>query len=182
MRPISNNMQNGIVQLLKEGAFGEERSRETDVSTGTVSKFRKNHDLGDLKTNGGRPFLISTLLGRRILRNSSSGNYKNALDAARKLLEDGYGAIHKPKVLPLTKHRMKERYEFACAHLSWTIDGWEKIIFSDETKVNRIGSDGLQWSWSNDDKLKDFQVQHSVGQNSSQTSTLFAVVVFWITQ
>ncbi|KAG0865681.1 hypothetical protein G6F15_012852 [Rhizopus arrhizus] len=52
---------------------------------------------------------------------------------------------------------MKERYEFARAHLSWTIDDWKKVIFSDETKVNRIGSDGLQWTWTNGDKLKDFQ-------------------------
>ncbi|KAG1135083.1 hypothetical protein G6F38_013065 [Rhizopus arrhizus] len=57
---------------------------------------------------------------------------------------------------------MKERYEFARAHLSWTIDDWKKVIFSDETKVNRIGSDGLQWTWTNGDKLKDFQVQHMI--------------------
>ncbi|KAG1143474.1 hypothetical protein G6F37_006338 [Rhizopus arrhizus] len=115
---------------------------------------------------------------RRILRNFNSGNYKNASDAARKLLEDGenisaetvghflkesgYVAIQKPKVLPLTKHCMKERYEFARAHLSWTIDDWKKVTFSDETKVNRIGSDGLQWTWTNGDKLKDFQVQHMI--------------------
>ncbi|KAG1537852.1 hypothetical protein G6F49_012698 [Rhizopus delemar] len=178
MRPISNDIQNRIVQLLKEGVSGEEITKKTGVSTGTVSKIRKNHDLGDLKTNEGRPRLISTLLGWRILRNFNSGNYKNASDAARKLLEDGenisaqtirrflkdsgYAAIHKPKVLPLTKHRMKERYEFARAHLSWTIDDWKKVIFSDETKVNRIGSDGLQWTWTNGDKLKDFQVQHMI--------------------
>ncbi|KAG1324471.1 hypothetical protein G6F63_012574 [Rhizopus arrhizus] len=120
----------------------------------------------------------SEALSRRILRNFNSGNYKNASDATRKLLEDGenisaetigrflkesgYAAIHKPKVLPLTKHRMKERYEFARAHLSWTIDDWKKVIFSDETKVNRIGSDGLQWTWTNGDKLKVFQVQHII--------------------
>ncbi|EIE91717.1 hypothetical protein RO3G_16428 [Rhizopus delemar RA 99-880] len=57
---------------------------------------------------------------------------------------------------------MKERYEFARAHLSWTIDDWKKVIFSDEAKVNRIGSDGLQWTWTNGDKLKDFQVQHMI--------------------
>ncbi|KAG1388229.1 hypothetical protein G6F60_013795 [Rhizopus arrhizus] len=57
---------------------------------------------------------------------------------------------------------MKERYEFARAHLSWTIDDWKKVVFSDETKVNRIGSDGLQWTWTNGDKLKVFQVQHII--------------------
>ncbi|KAG1261493.1 hypothetical protein G6F65_014863 [Rhizopus arrhizus] len=145
-------MQNKIVQLLKEGVSGEEISTKTDVSTETISKIRKNHVLGDLKTNGGRPFVISTLLGRRILRNFNSGNYKNASDAARKLLEDGenisaktisrflkesgYTAIHKPKVLPLTKHRMKERYEFARAHLSWTIDDWKKLFSATKLNIN----------------------------------------------
>jgi hypothetical protein len=171
-------MQNRIVQPFKEGVSGEEIPTKTGVRTGTVSKIRKNHDLGDLKSNGGRPFVISTLLGHRILRNFNSGNYKNASAAERKLLEDGgnisaetigrflkesgYAAIHKHKVLHLTKHCMKKRYEFARAHLSKTIDDWKKAIFSDETKVNRIGSDGLKWTWTNGDKLKDFQVQHMI--------------------
>jgi uncharacterized protein YerC len=58
MRPISNDMQNRIVQLLKEGVSGEEISTKAGLNTGTISKIRKNHDLGDLKTNGGRPFEI----------------------------------------------------------------------------------------------------------------------------
>ncbi|EIE87270.1 hypothetical protein G6F46_006977 [Rhizopus delemar] len=57
---------------------------------------------------------------------------------------------------------MKERYEFARAHLSWTINDWKKVIFNDEIKVNRIGSDGLQWTWTNVANLKDFQVQHMI--------------------
>ncbi|KAG1136947.1 hypothetical protein G6F37_011965 [Rhizopus arrhizus] len=28
--------------------------------------------------------------------------------------------------------------------------------------MSRIGSDGLQWAWTNGDKLEDFQVQHMI--------------------
>jgi hypothetical protein len=27
------------------------------------------------------------------------------------------------------------------------VEDWKKVIFSDETKVNRLGSDGRQWAW-----------------------------------
>jgi hypothetical protein len=42
---------------------------------------------------------------------------------------------------------MKARREFAQHHLHWTVDDWMRVIFSDETKVNRLGSDGQEWAW-----------------------------------
>jgi len=44
------------------------------------------------------------------------------------------------------KHR-KARLEFAQKYEHWTEKDWERVMFTDETKVNRIGSDGRQWVW-----------------------------------
>ena len=42
---------------------------------------------------------------------------------------------------------MKERLDFAIAHQDWTLEDWKKVVWSDETKINRLGSDGRKWVW-----------------------------------
>jgi transposase len=37
--------------------------------------------------------------------------------------------------------------EFVKRYESWTIEDWKKVLWSDETKINRIGSDGRQYCW-----------------------------------
>ena len=45
----------------------------------------------------------------------------------------------------LTKRHRSERLDFALSHKDWTKDDWKKAFWSDETKINRLGSDGRQW-------------------------------------
>ena len=37
--------------------------------------------------------------------------------------------------------------DFAISHKDWTMEDWKKVIWSDETKINRLGSDGGKWVW-----------------------------------
>ena len=37
--------------------------------------------------------------------------------------------------------------DFAMAHIHWTVDDWKRVVYTDETKVNRLGSDGRKWVW-----------------------------------
>ena len=37
--------------------------------------------------------------------------------------------------------------DFAIAHKDWTVEDWKRVIWSDETKINRFGSDGRKWGW-----------------------------------
>jgi hypothetical protein len=43
-------------------------------------------------------------------------------------------------------HR-RARLAFAQKYSQWTVADWERVIFSDESKINRIGSDGRVWVW-----------------------------------
>lgn len=36
---------------------------------------------------------------------------------------------------------------FAHKYQNWTVDDWKRVIWSDETKISRFGSDGKQYVW-----------------------------------
>ena len=55
-------------------------------------------------------------------------------------------AVKEKKPLLTAGHR-KGRLDQATAHQDWTVDDWKRVIWSDETKINRLGSDGRVWGW-----------------------------------
>lgn len=50
------------------------------------------------------------------------------------------------KPLLAVRHR-RQRLEFARKYQHWTSEDWRRVVFSDETKINRFGSDGRKWCW-----------------------------------
>jgi hypothetical protein len=56
-------------------------------------------------------------------------------------------AVTKKKKPLLSAVHRKKRLAFALKYQNWTVEDWKKVIWSDETKINRIGSDGKQWVW-----------------------------------
>ncbi|KAJ1308250.1 hypothetical protein OPQ81_003965 [Rhizoctonia solani] len=52
--------------------------------------------------------------------------------------------VKKPK---LTSAHQKTHCEFAEAHKHWTMEDWKKVLWSDETKINCLQSDGVHWVW-----------------------------------
>lgn len=46
------------------------------------------------------------------------------------------------KVPLLTKQHRKKRLLFAKDHVNWTVQEWKKVLFSDETKINMVNSNG----------------------------------------
>ena len=53
----------------------------------------------------------------------------------------------KKKCPMLSKHHKREQLDFAHSHKEWTLEDWKRVIWSDETKVNCLGSDGRKWVW-----------------------------------
>lgn len=49
---------------------------------------------------------------------------------------------------PLLKERHRKiRLEFVEEHAEWTEEDWKRVIWSDETKINCLGSDGCKYVW-----------------------------------
>ena len=64
----------------------------------------------------------------------------------RGLKKAGLKAVVKCKHPFLSKHHQRERLDFATSHQHWTVEDWKRVIWSDETKINHLGSDG-KWAW-----------------------------------
>jgi hypothetical protein len=65
------------------------------------------------------------------------------------------------KKRPLLKkvHR-RERLQWAERHQEYTLEDWKRVVWSDETKINRLGSDGRKWLWKEvGEGLTDRQVE-----------------------
>jgi hypothetical protein len=54
--------------------------------------------------------------------------------------------VKKQKPL-LTGHHRRDQYDFAIVHRDWTVEDWKHVVWSDETKINHLGSDGRKWVW-----------------------------------
>ena len=40
-----------------------------------------------------------------------------------------------------------QHLDFATKYQHWTTEDWKHVIWSDETKINHLGSDGCEWVW-----------------------------------
>ncbi|EIE87955.1 hypothetical protein RO3G_12666 [Rhizopus delemar RA 99-880] len=77
-----------------------------------------------------------------------------------------------------------KRLQWAKSHQHWTVDDWKRVIFSDETKVNRFASDGKAYAWKlPHEELNSRHVQQTVkhgGGNIMVWSCLTWEGVGWI--
>ena len=53
--------------------------------------------------------------------------------------------------------------EFALKYKDWTVEDWKRVIWLDETKINRLGSDGRSWVWKKPgEQLQDRYVESTL--------------------
>ena len=76
-----------------------------------------------------------------------NGKSISARTVHRALKKVGMKAVVKRKRPLLTKRHRRERLDFAMAHKDWTVEDWKRVVWSDETKINHLGSDGRKWVW-----------------------------------
>ena len=136
----------------------------TGFHLSTISRLHSKHCSHLSKASGGRPSKLSPSHIRHAIRLLSSGKADTAVQVTRQLCnitnqslsvetvrqhlkKAGLKAAVKKNKPLLTKRHMRERLDFAIAHKDWTVEDWKKVVWSDETKINRLGSDGRKWVW-----------------------------------
>ena len=164
MRQISSDKSQNILTLLEAGHSVRHISSVTGISTGTISNLRSTHRSHLLKNLGGRPSKLSSANIRHAQYLISSQKAENAVQITktlgdiinlplstqtvrRHLKTAGMKAVTKRKLPFLSKRHRQQRLDFAIAHKDWTVEDWKCVVWSDETKINRLGSDGKKWVW-----------------------------------
>lgn len=164
MKETSQAVKNSIISLLNSGNSIRKVAEALGVGKTTVSKVKNLHCAGNENLKGGRPKILSktdvSYCVQKVTRKRVSSAAKVAKDlktdfgiqcsaetVRRALRMEGLGAIEKPKKTLLTPKNIKARLAWCRKYKDWTTDDWRRIIWTDETKINRFSSDGRQWAW-----------------------------------
>lgn len=186
MKPLSNGKISQVQDLLRSQMSFRQIKDRTGVSLGSISSIRKALPDFATKKKEGRPCKLSERDVRKVCRVADQLRVDNAVQIAavvqqslgvkvsrmtiaRTLKSAGYRSVKKSKKPLLTSSHRRRRLEFAKTYVNWTLDDWKRVIWSDETKVNRILSDGMQWSWvkpgrSPESKSTQATVKHGGGR------------------
>ena len=96
------------------------------------------------------------------LRNDSIANV-SASTVRHTLRQLGMRAVIKKKRPRLLARHKRDRLNFARRYQHWTVDDCKCVIWSDETKINPIASDGRQWVCKkSDEALSSRKCQETV--------------------
>lgn len=162
MRPTPYNTRQSIIAKLNSGKTEREIETEFGVNRSIIGRLARSHNI-ERSNKAGRKQEIDVVLGRYIARSFYIGKFSTAVEAERVLRELDYNisaqtirrflksfdfnSQFRPSALPLTTERKKTRLKWAKKYKAWTKEDWLRVVFSDETKINRLGSDGKQWTW-----------------------------------
>jgi transposase len=164
MRSLSPAQINHILFLLDSGKSAHQISSSTGIHTSTISRLRSKHRSSLQKPLGGRPSKLSPANTRHAIHLITSRKAENAVQITktlrnitnqplsaktvrRHLGQAGMKAVVKRNRPFLSKRHRRARLDFAVAHKDWTVEDWKRVAYSDEVKINRLGSDGRIWVW-----------------------------------
>ena len=164
MKATSATKVTQVVTLLKAGLSCPQISSRVNLSPASISRIHKKECSEVPISTGGRPKKLSENDLRYAARLVTSGKADNAVQVTRALRTltnqplsaqtvrnhmKGHGLkarVKKKRPLLSAKHK-KARLDYAIAHLHDTVEDHKKVIWSDKTKINRLGSDGKQYVW-----------------------------------
>lgn len=166
-KELSTDIRKRIVALHKDGLGYKKISEALKVGrttvAGVVQRFLKTGSTLN-RPRQGRPKKLSPRAVRQIKkmaladRRRSAGSIAEEVRAAggqpvsaqtirRTLHQDGLHG-RRPRRKPLLKSvHKKARKQFADDNQSKKMDYWNHVLWSDETKINLFGSDGVQHVW-----------------------------------
>ena len=167
MKSLSIATIDYLKNLLLKGNSLREVAIILKLSVGTIHKYKKIFNIDNTNVHLGRPHIISDTHKRLIKRLVLTGRLKTAVEVHKYLLNNGHklsymsstrllksmgfkARIKKKKPFMKKAHK-NARYKWAKTYQHWTVEDWKKVVWSDETKINIWGSDGVKYYWSNDD-------------------------------
>jgi transposase len=164
MKSISSSQTDNILSLYTSQYSVHQIAAKTGLGKSTVARVIKKAFPDKENLVGGRPSKLSATDKRAVVQQIISGKADNAVQATHfinsiitnpvssqtvrnTLKEATLKAVTKKKKPILSSANIKKRLAFALKYQHWTVEDWKRVIWSDETKINRIGSDGQEYVW-----------------------------------
>ena len=164
MKKISAAQSSFVISLLHSGLSELKINKKTGVSLSTISRIRSKHCPDLPRQKGGHPSKLSHSNILYATKLFHMGKAENAVEATKTLSNItpkpfspqtlrhglkklGWKAVVKQKRQQLKDPHKKARLAFAERYREWTVEDWKRVWFSDETKINRLGSDGRKYVW-----------------------------------
>jgi transposase len=180
MKRLSLATISGVVDRLRRGHTSRAIAKELKISKSSVLRIRCTEGMSAQVAKQGRPMIFSERDRRHMVRMIGSGKASTAIDlqkhlarqmniivspdtVRRALKKEGMVSVVKKRKPLLLKRHFTARLNFAKKYQHWTVEDWRRVVFSDETKINRLGSDGRKWAWKRkDEALTSRLVQETV--------------------
>ena len=136
----------------------------TGVIAYTISRLRSKECSELHKSSGGRPTKLSPTNIHHAVHLITTKKAVNAVQVIkslktitnqslspttvwRHLKKAGMKAVVKRKCPLLSAKHRKAHLDYAHAHKDWTVEDWKRVVWSDDIKINHLGSDGCKWVW-----------------------------------
>lgn len=162
-KKIHKSLRDDIVSQLLQGKTSRKIAADLPVSRSSVQRIAKAKKI-EMKSKAGRnkkltlrdeKFCAKQIVSGasksvRELTKTMKDNHGISVDrrtVARALNNQGLRAGEKKKKPGLSPKNIKARLEWAKERKNWTVEDWNRVIFSDESKINRFNSDGRSWCW-----------------------------------
>lgn len=170
MKPVTTEKRRRAIELLRGGLSTRDAAADVGISHQTIFRIRRQEKITTPMPLPGRPTRLTERDRRALVRlvTSCQANSLSELkhsvaqgtgmrvskETIRTALRDeGLKAIVKKKKPLLLKRHREHRLEFAQKYEHWTKADWKRVVFSDETKINRLGSDGRSWVWKRPNQI-----------------------------
>ena len=141
-------------------------AKALSISRQSVANIIQKHNIQRLPLKMGRPPKVEPRVKNLIVEKVKNKLTRNAATASKLVLsEEGlnitsrhiYNILHKANlkaVRPVRKPKMtvlhqQRRLSWGLSHCSMRISDWAKVVFSNETKISRIGHGGHEIQWVN---------------------------------
>jgi transposase len=162
-KKIKVSLINDIVSHLNQGKSSRTVASQFKVSKTTVQRIAKAKNI-KLDSKRGAKKKLNEREVKNCAKKIISGESKSVTELTKQLKEQqgiiidrrtvaralntrGLKAGEKKKKPGLSQKNIKARLEWAKIHKDWTVEDWNRVIFSDESKINRFNSDGRSWCW-----------------------------------
>jgi transposase len=169
MKPILYEKKLDMGALLKKQMSSREVANIVGLSQSKVNRIKKKPFENILMLSGGRPQALTTWKKKYVVRLATIGGLDSTVEITRELKsatkvdmcvervknalrEASLGLAEKVSKLASSTKNVKKRLEFAKMHKDWTVRHWVTVVFSNDTKINLLCFDGINWCWICDKK------------------------------